>query len=63
MTLREEYLAEGYSEEETAEFDRLETVDAIVLALLQLGHEVDRIGHAAGIGTPSRAGRSLGSGL
>jgi len=44
--LREEYLAAGYGEEETAEFDRRETIDAIEGALRQLGHETDRIGHA-----------------
>ena len=27
--LREDYLAEGYSEEETAEFDRSDTIEAI----------------------------------
>ncbi|MGE0622929.1 MAG: hypothetical protein AB7I04_23710 [Pseudomonadales bacterium] len=44
--LREEYLALGYSEEETAEFDQPGTIDAIAGALLELGHEVDRIGSA-----------------
>ena len=43
--LRQEYLAAGYSEEETAEFDRPETVDAIANALQQLHHETDRIGN------------------
>jgi D-alanine-D-alanine ligase len=44
--LRSEYLAAGYSEEETAEFDRADTIDAIENALRSLGHEIDRIGHA-----------------
>ena len=44
--LRSEYLAEGYSEEETAEFDRDDTVTAIEDALIRLGHRTDRIGHA-----------------
>lgn len=44
--LRPEYLAAGYSEEETAEFDRPETVDALDSALGQLGHRTDRIGNA-----------------
>ncbi len=44
--LRDEYLAAGYSEEETAEFDRADTIDSIESALQALGHEVDRIGHA-----------------
>ncbi len=44
--LRSTYLAEGYGEEETAEFDREETIDAMEAALRESGHEIDRIGHA-----------------
>ncbi len=44
--LRSAYLAMGYGEEETAEFDRESTVDAIAASLQRLGHTVDRIGHA-----------------
>jgi len=44
--LRGEYLALGYSEQETAEFDRADTVEAIETALQDLGYETDRIGHA-----------------
>jgi len=43
--LRAEYIAAGYSEEETAEFDREDTLVAIEQALKDLGHEVDRIGN------------------
>jgi D-alanine-D-alanine ligase len=43
--LRSEYLALGYSEDETAEFDRDETIQGIESALQRLGHETDRIGH------------------
>lgn len=43
--LRSEYLAEGYSEEETAEFDRDDTIEALEQALQQLGHETDRVGN------------------
>jgi len=43
--LRAEYLAAGFGEEETAEFDRPDTVEALELALKALGHEPDRIGH------------------
>src|SRR4026209_1696369 len=43
--LRPDYLAAGYSELETAEFDRPETIDAIESALVELGHETDRIGN------------------
>lgn len=44
--LRSEYLAAGYSEEETAEFDRDDTIDAIESAIRELGHHPQRIGHA-----------------
>lgn len=44
--LRQEYLAAGFSEDETAEFDRPDTVASIAAALAQLGHSIDRIGHA-----------------
>jgi D-alanine-D-alanine ligase len=43
--LRADYLAEGYSEEETAEFDRPDTIEAVEAALRQLGHQTDRIGN------------------
>lgn len=42
--LRQEYLDAGYSPEETAEFDRAETIDAIDRTLQELGHETVRIG-------------------
>jgi len=42
--LRSEYLADGYSEEETAEFDRDDTILAIEEALRAEGHQVERIG-------------------
>lgn len=44
--LRAAYLAAGLGAEETAEFDRESTVDAIESALQQLGHQAERIGHA-----------------
>jgi len=43
--LREDYLQMGYGEEETAEFDRPDTIAAIEQALLALGHQCERIGH------------------
>jgi D-alanine-D-alanine ligase len=43
--LRQDYLALGFGEEETAEFDRPETIDAIDQALQELGYRTDRIGH------------------
>lgn len=44
--LRSAYLAAGLSDEETAEFDRESTVEAIEGALRELGHQTERIGHA-----------------
>jgi D-alanine-D-alanine ligase len=44
--LRSEYLAAGYSELETAEFDRDDTIVGIESTLQQLGYETERIGHA-----------------
>lgn len=44
--LRTTYLAAGLSDEETAEFDRESTVEAIEGALRELGHQPERIGHA-----------------
>jgi D-alanine-D-alanine ligase len=43
--LRDDYIAEGYTEEETAEFDHPRTIAAIEGALQSLGYETDRIGH------------------
>lgn len=43
--LRDDYIADGYTEEETAEFDHPQTIDAIEEALSDLGYETDRIGH------------------
>lgn len=43
--LRSAYLKEGFSEEETAEFDKEETVTALEEALQANGFSTDRIGH------------------
>ena len=42
--LRSYYLTQGYSEEDTAEFDRDDTIEAIAGALAGLGHQTERIG-------------------
>jgi D-alanine-D-alanine ligase len=42
--LRERYLAMGFSEEEAAEFDSPRTIEGIERALLELGHEPERVG-------------------
>jgi len=55
--LRSEYLAAGYSEDETAEFDREETIDAIDAALQRLGHATDRVGNARQLVERLAAGR------
>jgi len=44
--LRSDYLAEGFTEEQVAEFDMDVTVDALEAALRSLGYNTDRIGHA-----------------
>ena len=43
--LRDDYLAMGLSDEETAEFDRIDTIEAIESALQGLSFETDRIGN------------------
>ncbi len=44
--LRDDYLREGYTPEETAEFDRVDTIDALDEAIRACGHETERIGNA-----------------
>jgi len=55
--LRSEYLARGYSLEETAEFDRDETVEAVEKALQALGHETERVGNIHDLVEALSAGR------
>lgn len=55
--LRSEYLAEGFDEDETAEFDSERTIDAIEGALRDLGYETDRIGTARKLILAVAAGR------
>jgi D-alanine-D-alanine ligase len=43
--LRDDYLREGYSLEETAEFDKPDTITAIENVILKNGYLTDRIGH------------------
>jgi D-alanine-D-alanine ligase len=44
--LRSDYLAEGCTEEQVAEFDSEATIAALEEAILSLGHRTDRIGNA-----------------
>ena len=43
--LRDDYLAEGYTEEQVAEFDSRTTIDALDAAITSLGYRADRIGN------------------
>jgi D-alanine-D-alanine ligase len=43
--LRDDYLKEGYSSEETAEFDLPDTIEAIEKVILDNGFQADRIGN------------------
>jgi D-alanine-D-alanine ligase len=54
--LRDDYLREGYTEEETAEFDAAETIDAIETVLTSLGHTVERVGGIKSLTTRLAAG-------
>lgn len=55
--LRSEYLAMGFSEDETAEFDRDDTIVAIEQTLRELGHETERIGHIKQLAAALVAGK------
>jgi D-alanine-D-alanine ligase len=44
--LRSWYTDRGYSMEDTAEFDKQETVDALDEALVKMGHETEQVGNA-----------------
>ncbi len=54
--LRSEYLLEGYDDEETAEFDRPDTIDSLETALRELGCDVDRIGRCKSLVSRLAAG-------
>lgn len=56
--LRSEYLAMGYTEDQTAEFDRDDTIESIENALHELGHESERIGHIKQLAAALAAGKS-----
>lgn len=47
--LRSDYLARGFTDDETAEFDKAETVAAIDAALRQMSFATDRIGNLAAL--------------
>lgn len=58
--LRDDYLAEGYSEEETAEFDRIDTVEGIDSALRGMGFETCWIGNVRKLAGRLSAGERWG---
>ncbi len=47
--LKDDYLAAGFSPEQAAEFDSVDTIDAIDEAIRSRGHETDRIGRIASL--------------
>ncbi|MCI0590473.1 MAG: D-alanine--D-alanine ligase [Gammaproteobacteria bacterium] len=55
--LRADYLAAGYTELETAEFDRPDTIEVIETALRHLGHEPERVGNIKELTAALVAGR------
>lgn len=56
--LRDDYLAAGFAEEETAEFDRESTIEAIENAIRNMGHEPIRIGNIKSLVQQLAAGQS-----
>ena len=56
--LRKDYVAAGFGEEETAEFDSEETITAIDRALQDLGYLTDHIGNVKSLTRRLAAGNS-----
>lgn len=56
--LMDDYLREGFSLEEAAEFDREETISGIETALNELGYETERIGNVKALVNRLSEGRS-----
>lgn len=54
--LRKDYLAEGFCEEDIAEFDSEETVSLIEQAIKSLGYQTERIGNARSLSSRLAAG-------
>jgi len=55
--LRDDYLAEGFGEEETAEFDQPSTIDALEHAVAHHGHAVERVGNVRALTRALAEGR------
>lgn len=55
--LRDDYLAQGFSEEQAAEFDSTVTIDGLEGALCSLGYAVERIGNGMALAGQLAAGK------
>ncbi len=55
--LRDDYIAQGFSAEETAEFDSRETIEFIVSALQENGYAVEKIGNIKALVTALASGK------
>ena len=55
--LRDDYLSMGYTAEQVAEFDTLETIEQLTAALENDGHFVERVGHGQALAAALVAGR------
>ncbi|MBZ0217002.1 MAG: hypothetical protein K8F25_10650 [Fimbriimonadaceae bacterium] len=55
--LRDDYLAMGFTEEQVAEFDTIETIEEIAGALIRSGCAVERVGHGRHLAAALVAGK------
>jgi len=55
--LKDDYLAQGFSDEDAGEFDAAVTIDALDAAIVANGHEVERIGSIRALVAALAAGR------
>ena len=55
--LKDDYIAQGFSDEEAGEFDAAVTIDALEVAICANGHEVERIGSIRALVAALAAGR------
>ena len=56
--LRDDYIAQGFSVEDAAEFDTIETIDSIEQALANYGAEVEKIGNVKDLAAALVAGKT-----
>ena len=47
--LRDDYLAEGFTQDQVAEFDTENTVDRLAAAIGELGYDIHRVGNGRGL--------------